>query len=219
MNIRRDWVNLHYERIGTGRPIVMVHGNGEDHTIFNEAAELLKDRYTCYLLDSRGHGGSSPVEELHYQDMADDVCFIIEKFGLEDVILVGHSDGGIVGLLAALKCPKITTLVISGTNLTPDGLKEDWLSTFREMYDESKSPLLKLMLTEPDISVLDLAKIAARTLVLAGEDDMIRDSETRRIAGAIPDAMLRIIKGEDHGSYVCHSEKIARLIEDFLTEK
>lgn len=218
MNIRRDGINLHYERIGTGRPLVLVHGNGEDHTIFLEAAERLKNRFTCYLPDSRGHGKSSPAEELHYMDMADDVCFLIEKLGLDDAAFFGHSDGGIIGLLAAMKCPKIKTLIISGTNLTPDGLQEDWLSTFREMYAESKSPLLKLMLTEPDISVLDLAKIAARTLVLAGEDDMIRDSETRRIAGAIPDAKLRILKGEDHGSYVCHSEKIARIIEDFLAE-
>ncbi len=219
MVIRRGFINLYYEKTGTGRPLVMVHGNGEDHTIFDKAAEKLKARFACYLPDSRGHGKSSPVKELHYADMADDVCFLIDRLDLSNAVFYGYSDGGIVGLLAALKCRKITTLIISGANLTPDGMTEECLSEIRETYRETKDPFSRLMLTEPDLSADQISKITARTLVLAGSDDLVRESETRRIAGAIPGAELMILTGENHGSYICHSEKIAEIILDFTAEE
>ena len=111
-------VELFYEVSGAGRPLVMVHGNGEDHTIFDEAAEYLQQRYTCYRIDSRGHGQSSPVSELHYADMAGDVIAFLEQLDLQNVIFYGFSDGGIVGLLAAAESKRITTLIVSGANLT-----------------------------------------------------------------------------------------------------
>ena len=52
-------IDLFYEVKGTGDPLLMVHGNSEDHTIFDEAAEVLKDRFTVYLVDSRDHGQST----------------------------------------------------------------------------------------------------------------------------------------------------------------
>ena len=42
MKIAVNGVELNYEVIGSGEPLIMVHGNSEDHTIFNEAAALLK---------------------------------------------------------------------------------------------------------------------------------------------------------------------------------
>lgn len=219
MIIQRGRIDLYYEKTGAGRPLIMVHGNGEDHSIFDKAAEVLKDRFTCFLLDSRGHGSSSPVKKLHYADMADDVCFLIEKLDLSDTVLYGYSDGGIIGLLAAMKCPKITTLIISGANLTPEGLTADCLAEIRETYRKTKDPFSRLMLTEPDLTEAQISKITARTLVLAGSEDLVRESETRRIAGAIPGAKLMILEGEDHGSYICHSDKIAKIILDFAAEE
>lgn len=219
MIIQRGHIGLYYEKAGAGRPLVMVHGNGEDHMIFDKAAGMLKDRFTCFLLDSRGHGKSSPVKILHYTDMADDVCFLIDKLGLSDVVLYGYSDGGIIGLYAALKCPEITTLIISGANLTPDGLTEDCLSEIRVTYRKTKDPFSRLMLTEPDLSEEQISQITACTLVLAGSEDLVRESETRRIAGAIPGAKRMILEGEDHGSYICHSDKIAKIILDYVAEE
>ena len=94
-------IELFYEKAGEGRPLLMVHGNGEDHTIFDRAVGLLKKKYTCYAVDSRCHGRSSAFAELHYEDMARDMIAFMEALDLEDVIFYGFSDGGIVGLLAA----------------------------------------------------------------------------------------------------------------------
>ena len=78
-----------------------------------------------------------------------------------------------------------------------------------------KDPKLALMLNEPYISDDILARIRADTLVLAGDSDVIYEEETRHIADAIPGAELQILEDEDHGSYIVHSEKIAKLIIDY----
>ena len=208
-------VELYFEKTGSGRPLLMLHGNGEDHTIFREAAAKLSQRYTCYVLDSRGHGRSTRVAPLHYRDMAADVLDFLEAYELQNVLLYGFSDGGIVALMAAARSHRVGTLVVSGANLTPKGVRADIGLMIRAMALVKKDPKLELMAREPDMDEAELRHIAARTLVLAGSKDLIREKETRRIAAAFPDAKLQILEGEDHGSYIVHSETIADLILDF----
>lgn len=208
-------VELYYEKSGKGRPLVLLHGNGEDHSIFNEAVALLRRNYTCYVPDSRCHGRSTHGAPLHYTDMAADMLVFLEALDLRDVIFYGFSDGGIVGLLAAAQTDRITTLITSGANLSPRGVSRKLRLLLTMLYAFKKEPLLGLMLHEPHITDEELGRIRARTLVLAGSGDLILEKETRHIAAAIPGAELRILPGEDHGSYIVHSEKIAGLIADF----
>ncbi len=210
---------LYYEKTGTGRPLMLVHGNGEDHTIFDEAVAVLRQHYTCYTPDSRGHGQSAPANELHYADMAADAVALIRSLDLRDVAFYGFSDGGIVGLLAAAQCPAITSLIVSGANITPGGVRPAARCGMLVDYLRRRDPKTKLMLAEPHIPDALLGRITAKTLVLAGENDLIRERQTRHIAAAIPNAKLRILPGEDHGSYVVHSQRIARLLLDFLREE
>ena len=208
-------IKLFYEKNGAGRPLVMVHGNGEDHTIFNEAVRELKKEYCCYCLDSRCHGQSEDTSELHYRDMATDVIAFIKELKLRDVIFYGFSDGGIIGLMAASRCEDITTLIISGANTSPKAVKW-WLRPMIAVGKLiTKDKKLSLMLYEPDIADAELRNIRAATLVLAGSKDLIPEKETRHIAETVPGAELNILKGEDHGSYIVHSTKIAALIREF----
>ena len=55
MFIGVNGIQLFYTKTGQGRPLIMVHGNSEDHTIFDEAIGVLKEHFTCYAIDSRGH--------------------------------------------------------------------------------------------------------------------------------------------------------------------
>ena len=74
-------IRLNYEVAGSGRPLIMVHGNGEDHTIFHEAVSQLRKHFTVYTVDSRDHGASTRVDELHYTDMRDDMIDFMESEG------------------------------------------------------------------------------------------------------------------------------------------
>ena len=70
-------LRIHYEVSGQGPPLVMLHSNCRDIRSLDNLASVLRDRYTLYLVDSRGHGDSQGVEEYHYADMASDIHHLI----------------------------------------------------------------------------------------------------------------------------------------------
>lgn len=212
MTINVNNTELYYEVCGSGAPLIMVHGNGEDHTIFEEAAGILRRYFTCYLVDTRGHGQSAPIDRLHYRDMAQDYIDFIKALGLTDVTFFGFSDGGIIGLLAGANSDVIDTLIISGANTVPDTLKAKEKLQIVKSYVLTHKDRLLLMLLEPDITAEELSRIKAKTFVIAGEDDMVKQSDTDFIAESIPGAKEIILPGETHGSHIVHSTKIADII-------
>ncbi len=219
MHITVNGLRLYYECGGQGRPLILLHGNGESHEIFSEARGLLEKIFTVYALDSRGHGKSDAAESFHYSDMAEDVRLFIGALHLEKPLLYGFSDGGIIGLMLAAEYPSLLLgLIISGANTHPLGLKKGWLTFFKFLYRFNRDPLLKLMLTEPNITKEALGRIEVPTLVLAGAKDMIKRSDTEFIAANIKGSRLRIIPRASHGSYIVHKRTIAELIKEFAEE-
>lgn len=207
--------NLYYERSGTGRPLLLLHGNGETHSIFDKAIPLLTEHFTVYAIDSRGHGQSDAALEYHYDDFAEDIRCFIDELKLEQPILYGFSDGGIVGLLLAAKYPQLLSqMIISGANLQPEGIRTGWLKLFECINAIVKDPKMTMMLKEPNITVEMLGRIVIPTTVLAGSRDMVKQNHTQYIADSIRNSKLHILRGEGHGSYVLHSTKIAKLILD-----
>ena len=216
--VRVNGVCLRYAAAGSGAPVVLLHGNGESHDLFEtQIGQLAAAGYRVYAPDSRGHGASQPVTEYHYADMAEDIFQFIRALGLESPVLYGHSDGGIIGLLLALSHPgALRALAISGTNLSPAGLDPAFLRECREISERSPNPLFTLMLTEPHIDPDLLARITIPVLVTVGEHDLILPEETEAIVSHLPNARLVTVAGADHGSYIYHSEIIGGLLVDFL---
>ena len=214
-------VMLHYAVYGQGDPIVLVHGNGENHTIFGaEINRLAAAGYRVYAPDSRGHGANEPLDEYHYADMADDIHAFIRAMGLRRPAMYGHSDGGIIGLLLEIRHPgTLGILAVSGTNLSPAGLAPSFIEEYSALNRVHPDPLLTLMLTEPHIAAEELKSIRIPVLVTAGEHDLILRSETERIAEALPDAELVILENQDHGSYIAGSEIMGNLLADFLARR
>lgn len=213
MKLNTGSVTLHYEQAGAGSPLILLHGNGESSAIFDKALPLLAEKFTVYAIDSRGHGESSPVSEYHYADMAEDVAAFIRLLGLESPIVYGFSDGGIIALLLAIHHPELISRIIgSGVNVAPEGLKARWLWLMRLQHLLRPDPLLQLMLTEPHITDEELRLIRCPALITAGSRDMLRQRHMRHIADTIPGGRYLVLSGEEHGSYIVHSEKIAEII-------
>lgn len=220
MKIEVNGIELSYEKCGSGEPLIMLHGNGETHEIFDKATPLLSERFTVYAIDSRGHGESNSVDSYHYDDMKEDVRCFIETLQLEKPVLYGFSDGGIIGLLLASEYPALLSgLIVSGANTHPDGIRKGWLKLFKFINERVHEPKMDMMLKEPDISAAMLGKIQVPTLVLAGGRDMVKRSDTEFIAQSIPGSMMRILPMQGHGSYIVHNKRIAKLILDFADEK
>jgi len=217
MFIKANGTELFYQKSGEGNPILLLHGNGEDHTIFDVLAKQLSPKYTVYAIDSRDHGKSSKCKTLYYQDMMEDIAAFIRKLEIQKPILYGFSDGGIIGLLLAIHYPDmLSKLIISGANTHPSGAKKTLVVIGKIAYFFTRSRKLKLMLTQPNITEAELNKITTPTLVLAGSKDFIKDEHTRAIAKNIPNSVLNILEGEGHASYVLHSDKLYRIIKPFL---
>ncbi len=213
MKIEVNGIELFYVKTGSGPALIMLHGNGETQTIFDKAVPLLSNHFTVYCIDSRGHGESTRLNEYHYDDMAEDVRCFIEATGLERPVLYGFSDGGIIALLLASHHPQLLSrIIISGANLDPDGIKLQWKLLLSLAGKLKKNPLFDLMSNEPHISREMLQKIEIPVTVLAGSRDLVKSSHTCEIADNIKNSRLKIIKGQDHGSYIVHKEDIAHLI-------
>lgn len=209
--------DLWYEQIGDGPPIILLHGNGESHRIFDILTDQLSKKYTVYALDSRDHGQSSKTKDFSYDLMTEDVRQFVGILSIEKPILYGFSDGGIIGLLMASKYPDLLSkLVVSGANTSPNRMKNGWRLLFQVIYFFSRDRKYRLMLTQPHITAQDLSRIKIPVLVLAGEKDMIKEADTRFIAESIPGASLKILEKEGHMSYVINNPKLYHVMEAFI---
>ena len=220
-SVEVNGVKLHYLQEGSGRPVVLVHGNGEGHALFEtEIRQLTAAGYEVFAPDSRGHGANEPVSEYHYADMADDIFCLIRELGLEKPYYFGHSDGGIIGLLLELRHPgTLGKMAVSGTNLSPDGIVPEFVEEFTAINEREPNPLITLMLTEPHIEPEELQGITIPVLVTVGEHDLILPEETQRIVQNLPDVRLIVVPGADHGSYLDHNERMGEFLLDFYAEQ
>ena len=219
MYITVNGIRLFYEKLGSGKPLVMAHCNSMDHKIFRKAAQVLSQHYTVYLPDSRDHGKSEKVKTLHYDDMAEDMQEFILQLGLRKPVFYGFSDGGIIGLLLASKYPDLlSALIVSGASLRPDSTKDLPLRFFRLWSHVDRSDKMRIMLREPDITDEMLRAIRVPTFVTAGARDVIKQSHTEHLAQTIPGAKLKIFEGAGHTGYIMHSRKIADYILSALSD-
>ncbi len=109
-------------------PILMLHGNGEEHGIFGPMIDAaLQHGKTVIALDSRAQGKSTRgTARLTYELLAQDALAAMDALGATRAHVMGFSDGAIEGLLMARDHPdRVASLLSIGANLTPDGIIDD----------------------------------------------------------------------------------------------
>lgn len=207
MKIKVNNIELFYEKSGNGTPLILLHGNGEDHSIFHKISEKLKNDFTVYAIDSRNHGESTKTLDYSYATMAEDIFSFIKSLNLERVNLVGFSDGAIISLLLAMKhSGVIGKMALLGVNLKPSDFTEESYEYIKAMYSENKDPLFKLMLEEPNIEMDEIKSVNVPTLVIAGEKDVFKPEIYIEISKTMPKAQLLIMKGHEHDSYIVNED-------------
>ena len=190
-------IRLHYQKQGSGPPLVLLHGNGEDGSYFARQTEDFSRDFTVYALDTRGHGqsprGTAPFT---ISQFADDLLAFLDSEGLERPDLLGFSDGGNIALTFALRHgDRVGRLVLNGANLSPRGVKPSvqipivlgyhMASLFPGEKARHNADLLRLMVKEPHIDPAELKQLAMPVLVIVGDRDMIRPDHSRQIAESI----------------------------------
>ena len=108
-------------------PVLMLHGNGEEHGIFGQVIDAVcASGRPVVAVDSRAQGKSTRgTAELTYELMADDALAALAALGFGKAHLLGFSDGAIEALIIARDHPELALSLLSiGANLSPDGVDD-----------------------------------------------------------------------------------------------
>ena len=190
--------------------MILLHGNGEDSSYFEHQMEPFAKYFHVIAIDTRGHGrtprGDGPFT---IRQFAEDLQCFMDLHNIEKAHILGFSDGGNIAMLFAMAhTERVDRLILDGANLDASGVKRKIQIPIEIGYRiarlfSGKSPeakknaeMLGLMVNDPDVKPEELAQIQNPTLVIAGDNDMIKEKHTRLIAHSIPGAELSIIDGD-----------------------
>ncbi len=216
---------------GQGEPLLLLHGNGDNCGYFKGQIDEFAKYYHVFAIDTRGHG-QTPRGNMPFtiSQFADDLSLFMDSISIQKAHILGFSDGGNIALDFVLKYPeKVDRLILNGANINPGGVKRSVQIPIEIGYRIAKkssaksekakrnAEMLGLMVNEPNIRPEELSAITAKTLVIAGTNDMIKTSHTRLIAENIPKSSLVFIKG-DHFIAAKRPEEFNRAVLDFLNE-
>ena len=223
---------MYVEVYGQGKPLLFIHGNGGSINNFTKQIPYFSQKYNVIIADSRAQGKSSDAaDSLSYEMMADDYAALLDAMKIDSAHVVGWSDGGINGLLMAIRHPgKVKKLAITGANLRPDttAVPQDVWNMVIPMYTELKAKpdknemekrgykLLKLLVENPHIPLSDLQKISCPTLVIGGDHDVIKEEHTLEIYKNIPNAYLWILPNSGHSTPIVYSTEFNSKIDAFF---
>ncbi|MHA2025812.1 MAG: alpha/beta fold hydrolase [Candidatus Thorarchaeota archaeon] len=117
--VKVNGLNMYYEDIGRGPPIVLIHGGiATSGMNWAPSIPLFEKHFRVIALDSRGHGKTdNPSGKFSYRLMADDTVALITELGLEKPILYGWSDGGQIVLEIGVNNPGLAKALIPGAAL------------------------------------------------------------------------------------------------------
>ena len=225
-------IEHYYIEKGQGEPLILLHGNGENCDYFAGQIDEFAQYYHVYALDTRGHGktprGDTPFT---IRQFADDLLAFMDAHGIDKAHVLGFSDGGNIAMIFAMKYPeRVLRLILDGANLDAKGVKPSiqipieigyrFAKMFAKKSAEARkhAELLGLMVNDPNVRPEELSAITAKTLVIAGNKDMIKESQTRLIASNIRDSQLVILKG-DHFIANKHPEAFNRAVLAFLRDE
>ncbi len=100
---------LLYVEQGQGRGMLVMHGGlGLSHTYFRPSLDPLAEQVRIVLYDHRSHGGSGrpPLDTVTHEQLVEDAEALRQHLGLGKMILFGHSYGGTLALMYALRYPQ-----------------------------------------------------------------------------------------------------------------
>lgn len=223
--------NMYYETYGKGEPLLIIHGNGGSINNFIYQIPFFSKSYEVILADSRAQGKSIDAKDsLSYEMMADDLNALLDSLHVDSSYVIGWSDGGINGLLLAMRHPdKVKKLAVTGANLWPDTTAVDpfvynWAVNYNDSLAKIKQTdtvkairkLAHLLLYEPHITPQQLNSIKCPTLVIGGDHDILLPRHTLLIAESIPKSYLWILPNSGHSTPIFYKDQFNEVIGDFF---
>jgi pimeloyl-ACP methyl ester carboxylesterase len=239
-----DGVRTYYEVTGAGDPVVLLHGGLCTAETLDPLTQALCSQYRVYVPERFGHGRTADVDgAITYERMAQHTIALLDALDIESARLAGWSDGALVGLLVALRRPKLVhKLVLIDQYIELAGAPEAYLRFMDALTAASVPPFLAelygalspdgaehfpvvfdklhtLWTTPTGVEVADVANVASPTLLLLGDESGMRLEHAADVFGTLPDAQLAIVPGTSHGVPLEKPHLVNQLIVDFFADE
>jgi pimeloyl-ACP methyl ester carboxylesterase len=231
-------------------PIVLIHGSTIDsHTDWDSIAPELARHYRVFTPDCRGHGRSNnPTMSYSFKELAGDVAAFVRAMGVERAHIIGHSNGGNVALVTLMEYPEVVqTCIPQAANayvtrylierepkvFDPDRVAREvpkWRDEMIKLHSEVNGKVywrellwltMKEIISEPNYSPAELARVQKPTLVIMGAEDTVNapDEHAQYIANNIPNAELWIPEKTGHNVHLERREEWLAKVLDFLESR
>ena len=234
-------IEIYYETFGQGEPLLLIHGGGATiESWFCQIPEFSK-RFKVIAADSRGHGRTNDAEgPINFDLMTADFTALLDQLGLKNVMVVGWSDGGVIGLEMSMQRPDLVKKVVAlGAHARPPGMTDEFKAGVEASTPENFPAMLvegykalspdgpehwpvvfgklrTMWLTQPDFKDEQLRSIQCPVLLLVGEHDIVSEEESKRMASLIPGAAYASIPGSGHCPMLEQPTALVALIEGAL---
>jgi pimeloyl-ACP methyl ester carboxylesterase len=214
-------LKMYYEVHGDGPPLLLLHGG--TGSIPETWIPFFSPRFRVVAMEQMGHGRTADAMDrpFHYHDMAEDTVELMRQLQIESAVIVGYSDGGIIGLDIAIHHPeRVTRLVLTGVNARTDGYTvedREWPRTFdpndlpvSDAYSRLSPDgpdhwpivlgrLKPMWIAEPGFTHAEMQGIEAPTLIIIGDRDIVTPEHAVEMFRSIPGAQLCVVPHAGHG--------------------
>jgi pimeloyl-ACP methyl ester carboxylesterase len=240
--IKVNGINLHYREVGSGEPLLLVHGFGScGSDSWSPFVEALSKRYRLIIVDQRGHGHSTGETRFTHRRSAADMIALLDHLKLSSVRAMGISSGGMTLYhLAAREPARIKAMVVIGatdqfppqareilSNATFDTLPPEVRAGYKMCSPRGQSQVDGLIATfrgfgtstdEMTFTATDFARMKMPALLIHGDRDFFFPVDIpTRIYQALPNARLWIVPNGDHVPiYGDNAAEFVRVAVDFL---
>jgi pimeloyl-ACP methyl ester carboxylesterase len=215
-------LEMYYEVHGDGPPLLLLHGGSG--SIPEKWIPLFTPHFRVVAPEQMGHGRTADLVDrpFHYHDMAEDTVELMRQLGIESSVVVGYSDGGIIGLDMAIHHPeRVTKLAVTGANARFDGYTAEnleWARSFdpasqpvsddyarlspdgREHWPVVLGRLKTMWAAEPTFTTEELQSIQTPTLLIVGDRDIVTPEHAVEMYRTIPGAQLCVVPNAGHGT-------------------
>ncbi len=246
-------IEMYYEVHGHngGVPLVLLHGGGSTIEVtFSQVLPLFAGRRRVIALEEQGHGRTTDRDAaVAFESSADDVAALLRHLAVDQADILGFSNGASVALQVAIRHPHLVRRMVFASSFTkragahpqlwefikqadfsnmPQPLKDAFLRVnpdvqrLKTMHDKD----LARMQTFKDVPDDSLRSVRAPTLIVVGDQDIVRLEHAIEVTRLISGARLLVLPG-GHGDYLGEAvmaqkltrypELTARLVEEFLS--
>ncbi len=223
--LRVQGLDIHYKRLGEGRPVILIHGIGGDWREWQENVSDIALDHAVFALDMPGFGLSQPFDQP--LSLPWSVAFLTDFMDLLEIpraSMIGHSLGGIVALAFALSWPdRVSRLaLVDSVGFGEMDVKAQlYLPILRKaekLIGKKQYPRITPMSGQDRLAILrQLSGLKPDTVIMWGQNDpYLPVSQAELAHSLIPSSTLHVFSGCGHAPHRESPEGFNQLIRQFL---